>query len=288
MKKLLTNHIVQGLLFAMLWSSASVAAKFGLLSVEPLVLLNIRIAIAGSVLLIIVYFIQGHRLPNFKEFGQLAVFGTFNTVLYLGLFVMALYRVAAGITTLAIVINPLLISLMTAIYYRKNVGTKTILSLILGIIGVGVASFPLLQTSYATVEGLIFLGLSMLSYSFGAVYYSAVKWELPRTLINGWQILISALLLLPLTFFMHTKANSFDTRFYLSLIWLVVMVSIFAVQLWLRLLKTDAVSASLWLFLCPIFGFVYATVILNEPFSIFTAIGAAMVIFALYLGQRKG
>ena len=80
---------------------------------------------------------------------------------------------------------------------------------------------------------------------------------------------------------------NFDLRFWLSLGWLVFPVSILAVQLWLRLLKTDAVKASMWLYLCPIFGFIYAAVLLKEPITIYTLGGTAFVLAALYLGQRK-
>jgi probable blue pigment (indigoidine) exporter len=71
------------------------------------------------------------------------------------------------------------------------------------------------------------------------------------------------------------------------LFWLVIAVSIGAVQLWLYLLKIDPVKASLWLFLCPIFGFIFANILLNEPITIYTGIGTFCVIFGLYLAQRE-
>jgi drug/metabolite transporter (DMT)-like permease len=86
---------------------------------------------------------------------------------------------------------------------------------------------------------------------------------------------------------MHRDTNNFDLSFWLSLAWLIIPVSIIAVQLWLRLLKDDAVRASLWLFLCPVFGFMYATFLLHEPFTIHTAVGALLVMAALYVGQFK-
>ena len=66
-----------------------------------------------------------------------------------------------------------------------------------------------------------------------------------------------------------------------------IPVSIGAVQLWLYLLKADAVKASIWLFLCPIFGLVYATLLLDEPFSFYTVLGTLLVLIALILGQQQ-
>ncbi len=271
----------------MLWASASVAGKFGLHSVEPLVLYNIRFLLAGILMLSVVYVFQRNRFPLGKEWIQLTIFGAFNTALYLGIFIIALQYVAAGITTLAIALNPLFISIMSAIWMKKKITLTVWFSILIGSIGVIVAAYPLLQNSQATIGGLLLVALSMLTYSFGSVYYAAVTWSLPRIVINAWQVFIAGFLIMPLTFFVHKKENHFDTTFWLSQAWLIIMVSVFAVQLWLRMLKTDAVRASLWLYICPIFGFLFSTIFLDEPFTLYTVCGTALVLLALYVGQRR-
>jgi probable blue pigment (indigoidine) exporter len=287
MQRFTTGNIVTGLLFATLWASASVAGKFGLQSSEPLVLFTTRFLLAGVVLLGYAYVIQKSRLPQGKEWLQLTIFGTFNTSLYLGLFVIALQYITPGITTLAIALNPLFISVLSAILMKRRVKANEWVSILLGIAGVFIAAYPLLQTSYATPGGLVLLGLSMFTYSIGALYYAAVEWKLPRITINAWQVFIGGILIAPLAWLMHAHENHFDLRFWLSLAWLIFPVSILAVQLWLRLLKSDAVKASLWLYLCPVFGFLYSTLLLHEPLSWFTLAGTIMVMLALYIGQRK-
>src|SRR5687767_10092757 len=93
------SFFTTGLLFAVLWASASVAGKFGLLSVEPLVLFNIRFLGAGILLLTYTFISERSRLPQNNEWRQLTVFGAFNTTLYLGIFVIALQHTSPGITT---------------------------------------------------------------------------------------------------------------------------------------------------------------------------------------------
>jgi probable blue pigment (indigoidine) exporter len=287
MNKFSASHVVTGLLFSMLWASASVAGKFGLYSAEPLTLFTSRFFLAGIILLAFTYGIQKSRLPEGKEWMQLTIFGAFNTTLYLGLFVVALQYIMPGITSLAIALNPLLISIMSAIWMKRQVKAQEWLSILLGITGVAVAVYPLLQTSHASTEGMVLLSLSMITYSFGSVYYASVPWKLPRTTINAWQVFIGGLLLAPFAWVMGKGTSNFDLRFWLSLAWLIFPVSILAVQLWLRLLKSDAVQASLWLYLCPIFGFLYSTLLMDEPFTIYTLAGTVMVMLALYIGQRK-
>jgi probable blue pigment (indigoidine) exporter len=281
------SFITTGLLFAILWASASVAGKFGLLSVEPLVLFNIRFLGAGFLLLAYTFISEKSRLPQKHELTSLTIFGAFNTTLYLGIFVIALQYTSPGITTLAVALNPLFISVMTAIWMKRKVTRLEWLSVLIGLAGVFVASYPLLINSEAKPIGLILLILSMAAYSAGAVYYANVNWTLSRISINGWQVFIGGILLIPFTILLHSSENTFDQTFWFSLLWLIIPVSIGAVQLWLRLLKTDAIKASLWLYLCPIFGFIYAAFLFHERITMYTTAGTALVLAALYIGQSQ-
>jgi drug/metabolite transporter (DMT)-like permease len=279
--------ILTGLTFSMLWASASIAGKFGLRSVEPLVLFNIRFLGAGLILLVISTYIRQERNPKGTEWKQLTMFGAFNTTLYLGIFIIALQYITAGITALAIALNPILISIMSAIIMKRKTAVNEWISIILGMGGVALASYPLLAEEQISLIGLGLLVLCMIAYSYGSVYYSSVKWELSRMTINGWQVLIGGILLIPFTLIFYKGRNNFDTTFWFSLFWLIVPVSILSIQLWLRLLRADAVKASLWLFLCPVFGISFSTWLLNEPFNLYTLIGGLMVMGALWIGQRK-
>ncbi len=282
-----SRFIISGFLFAVLWSSASAAGKFGLLSSEPLTLFTTRFILAGILLLGFSLFQQNPRLPRGPEWRQLCLFGILNTALYLGLFILALKEVAASITTLMLAINPLMISIITSLWLKRKIALREWLSIALGIVGVGIATLPLVQNGYASTIGLCLLVASMFTYSLGAVYYSAVPWKLSRATINGLQVLIGGLLLLPFTLYFEGTRTAFDFRFWLSVAWLVIPVSIGAVQLWLYLVKKDAVRASLWLFLCPVFGLIYASVLLGEPFTGYTVLGTGLVLVSLYWGQQK-
>jgi probable blue pigment (indigoidine) exporter len=282
-----TRFIVLGLLFAVLWASASIAGKFGLLSSEPLTLFTIRFLLAGFILLGYAAIARKWQKPTNKEWIQLTVFGAFNTTLYLGIFIIALREVAAGITALMLALNPLLISMLSSLWMKRPVAPREWLSIVLGMTGVAIATYPLLEDGYATVFGVTLLVISMLTYSIGSVYYASVKWTLDRTVINGWQVLIGGLLLLPFTLIFEGGGTTFDLTFWLSIAWLIIPVSIGAVQLWLYLLKEDAVKASLWLFVCPIFGLLYSTWLLDEPFTFYTAAGALLVLVSLYVGQKR-
>ena len=280
------KHILTGLTFSMLWSSASIAGKFGLRSAEPLILFTSRFFLAGTIMLLIAKYIRQERGPQAKEWRHLFIYGLFNTALYLGIFIIALQYITAGLTALAIALNPILISIMSSTIMKRKTLYHEWISILLGMTGVALASYPLLASEEISFAGMGLLLLSMLTYSYGSVYYSSIIWTLPRMVINGWQVLFGGLLLLPFAIIFFKGNNTIDLNLGLSLFWLVVPVSILSVQLWLRLLKADAVKASLWLFLCPVFGISFSTWLLDEAFTWYTGVGALLVLGALWIGQR--
>jgi probable blue pigment (indigoidine) exporter len=284
------RQVLPGILFAMLWASAAVATKFGIKTTDPLILANTRFIVASALMLAYAYGIRRgkYRLPRGAEWRHLLIFALLNTTIYLGAFVLALEQVSAGIGSLAIATNPLFISLLSAVWLQRRLRWYEAVGLFLGLAGVGVATYPLLQHSHATVAGLLILLGGMLSVSAATVYYARVPWDLPSVVINGWQVLLGGLCLLPFTFFTADfNSTQLNFTFWASVLWLVIPVSIVSLQLWFYLVTQDTVKAALWLFLCPIFGFFYAWALLSEPITIYTVVGTLAVIFGLYLAQRE-
>jgi drug/metabolite transporter (DMT)-like permease len=284
-----TQLIIAGILFSLLWSSASAATKIGLQAAQPFTLAVTRFFIAGLLMLVIAHGFFKKRLPRRQEWKQLALYGLLNISLYLGLYVIGMMYVSAGLGTLAVGSNPVLISLMAAFWLKQPVKMTTLISLLLCCAGIFTAAYPLLQSSYATPMGLLIIFISMLSYSVGAVYFSKNKWsDLHILTINGWQTLIGGIFLLPFLIFFYDKdKNVYNIKSIGSILWLAVPVSIVAVQLWLYLLRDNPVKASFWLFLCPVFGFIIAAFTLHEPVSLYTVAGIILVIGGLYIIQRK-
>lgn len=284
-----TTLLIAGFFFSFLWASASAATKIALQSAQPFTIAVPRFFLAGTIMLFITHVLMRKRLPKGKEWKQVAVYGFLNISLYLGLFVIGMLYVSAGLGTLSVGTNPVLISIIAAIWLKQPVKITTIFSLLLCSAGITLAAYPLLQTSHATPLGLLILFISMLSYSVGAVYFSKHQWsDLHILTINGWQTIFGGVFLLPFLFYFYqTDKNTFDGKAVGGILWLAIPVSIGAVQLWLYLLKDNPVKASFWLFLCPVFGFIIAALTLHEPISLYTIAGVVLVIAGLYIIQRK-
>jgi len=240
-------------------------------------------------MLFFAHLLNGQKLPKGVEWKQITIYGLLNITIYLGCYVVAMQNVTAGVGALAIATNPLFISFSSIFFLKKKLKPDIFIALILGTAGVVCASWPLLKDASITISGLALLLFSMLSYSIGAIYFSVKEWNnLSILTINGWQTTIGGLLLLPFTLWEYRgNKNHFDFKFWGGTLWLAIFVSIFAIQLWLWLLKRNTVKAGLWLFLCPVFGFAIAAVILNDIISIYTIIGVIFVMIGLFLSQRE-
>ena len=284
------GYIIAGAVFAILWASASVATKIGLLSAQPFMIAIARFGVAATIMLVIAHLVMGQPLPVERRlWKRLAVYGFLNVGLYLGLYVVAMQEVSAGLGALFVATNPVLIAVMGAVWHKQPVGLGTVMSFILCIAGMLLASYPLFGESYATPRGLVVLFLSMLSYSAGAIYFARQDWgKLHILTINGWQTLIGGAFVVPFAcFFYDGAANTFDGRFWGAVLWLAIAVSVIAVLLWLYLLRDNAIKASAWLFLCPIAGFAIAAVLMGEPLSWHTWAGVLLVMAGLYMVQRR-
>lgn len=281
--------LAAGLLFSILWSSASTATKIGLQVLQPFTICVVRFFLAGVVMIGISHLVLRQRLPKGKEWGQIAIYGLLANTIYLGLYVIAMRQVSAGLGSLGVATNPIFINLISVIFLRERLRPVTIFSLLLCMTGVVLAAWPLLRNSTATPMGLILLLVSMVAYSISVLYFSRVPWNgLSRLTINGWQVLFGGVFLLPVMVFVYQPPlNVWNIKGLVSIVWLAIPVSIAAVQLWLFLLHVDAARSSFWLFLCPVFGFILSNIFTHEPLTFYTFAGMTLVIAGIYWQNVK-
>lgn len=256
---------------------------------HPLVIAQLRFMIAATIMLFFSHIVRRHPLPKGRVWKYLTIYGLLNITVYLGCYVVAMQHVTAGVGALAIATNPLFISFLSVFFLKKKLQPAIIIAIILGTSGVMIASWPLLKQASVTASGLLLLLFAMLSYSAGAIYFSAKDWnKLNLFTINGWQTFIGGILLLPFTAITyHSSYNHFTFTFLISVLWLAIPVSVFAVQLWLWLLQTNAIKAGLWLFLCPVFGFIMAGWLVHDIINGYTIAGVLLVMTGLFLAQRS-
>ena len=75
---------IVGVVFAILWASASTATKFGLSVSQPLVIAQARFAVAGIIMIIVSHLLQKNQLPSGKQWKYIMIYALLNITIYLG------------------------------------------------------------------------------------------------------------------------------------------------------------------------------------------------------------
>jgi probable blue pigment (indigoidine) exporter len=283
------KNVLPGLLFAILWASGAIAAKFGIRSADALMLASIRFVATGF--LFAPYFLlhQNYRfLPVRTEWKPILIYGFLNTTLTLGSFFAAQKYASAGISMLFTAVAPLLMALFSAVILKRKLSHFEVWGMLIAFSGLLLSAVAALPTATITPAGLLLLVIYMVSYAAGSIYISSAKVTLPNMVFNIWQVFIGGLLLLPFCWLINSyHIKRLDGNLFLSLAWLIIMLSFVANLLWLYLIKKDTVSAATWLYLVPVLGYIYGYVLLGEKITIYSIIGAVMVIIGLVISKRK-
>lgn len=282
--------IAEGLLFALLWASATVAAKFAMHSCDLFLLTLIRFLTVSVLLLSYTYLIKGksNRFPTKAEFKKLLILGILNVTVYISGYLIAIKYVSAGLVSLVTAVNPLLLILFSAIFYKRKLTSAEMIGIVIAVSGLLLASVPNLYHSHATFQGIFALIAGIAALSSGSIYYANSGLTLKKMEVNTWQITIGGLLFIPIV--LLNRENNFiipDLNFFLSIAWLIVPVSIVAYAMWLILLQKDSVKAGLWLFLTPAFGYFMAVIVLHEKITIYGITGSLLVVSGLLYSRRK-
>lgn len=281
--------ILKGILFILLWASATVATKFAVQSADLFLFTFLRFSTVAVILLVYMYGLRRiDKKPTPVQFKHLLVLGAFNITMYMSGFLVAIKGVSAGLISIIFSTNPLILILLSALVLKKKVTGREWLGILIALAGLVVAAIPNLENNHASFTGIVALLLGITSFSMGSIYFSKTRLELSNLAVNTWQIFFGALLFIPIVLFNH--AHNFiisDTNFYFSFAWLVVPVSIIGYGLWLALLQKDPVKAGKWLFLTPVAGYAMAVIILKEPLTSFGIAGTILVLTGLILSRKK-
>jgi probable blue pigment (indigoidine) exporter len=284
------KKIIPGLLFSMLWATGSVAVKLGIHSADALMLASIRFIATG--LFFGPYFglFRKERFwPLKNEWKSIFIYGFLCTTLTLGSFFAAQRYASAGISMLFIAVAPLLIALFSSLILKRKLTRFEIVGMLIAFTGLVLASATALPNASIKPIGILLLTIYVLAYASSSVYFSTLNISLPNVSFNIWQVFVGGIILLPFCPLFHQNhIQHVDLNLFLSLFWLIVVLSFIANQLWLHLVGQDAVTAGTWLYVTPVFGYAFGYLILGESITIYAIAGTLLVVSGLVISKMKG
>ena len=122
-------------LVVVIWGLNFTIVKIALLEMNPLVFNCFR-AIVASVFLIILSCFKKSNRPNRGNFLQLFALGLIGNGIYQELFILGIYRTAAGVTALIMAATPIFVMIIDSVLHVEKIGHREWIGVIFSFIGI--------------------------------------------------------------------------------------------------------------------------------------------------------
>ena len=286
---------------SLIWSGAQVTGKIAIGTPDvpgfgPFRLAFFRFAIAGALLFLWALWRDPSSLKIQREdwptFLRLALLGMGLTYVfnYTGL------ALSSGTAAALIMASePVWIAVLAMLFLQEKMTVPRLFGIVFGLSG-ALTVVLTTQKSGAGSNASSLLGnlMIVLSLLFEAGAVLTVKRLTARytgRTIVTYEFLIGSLILAPFAVYetwtkgpLHPTAAAWG-----ALAYLMIPCTLIAYPLWFRLLETtDASDVTLFIFLQPVIGTLIGVILLHEPFSIWAAVGAFLVLLGVWNLTRSG
>lgn len=266
-------------LFSLIWSSAFVAGKIALVTLDPYTLLVIRFGLAAALM---APFCPWRRIDR-RALRVGAMLGLLNNALYLGLTFSALQRLRPEIVVVVVSCAPFMTTLLAVALGQERLAPRRIVGIACGICGVAVMT-GIAGATRPDPLGLALAGAGTLAFAVGTVLFRDKAVGLPVFQLNFWQTLTGGVALLPVAWLLGAPIGPVSPAVVLAILHLALVVTIGGMALWLALIRAHgAGTAASFHLLNPVFGVALAHLAFATPLRPEDFAGAALIALGLGL-----
>jgi drug/metabolite transporter (DMT)-like permease len=258
----------------------------------PFMLSGLRHVIAGSIFILFCW-LKKDKLPEFSMFKQLTYQGILLIVGGNALVCWAELKIPSGITAVICSLSPMLITLMSLHFFKKfKITPMLILGLVLGWLGIVFIFWKgsTLALDSSTIWSILALILAIFSWSLGSIYLKAKPINLSLFMGMGFQMLIAGIINILISSVLEDNSNLFkvDSHGVFWLFYLVIVGSFLGYGCYLYVLKFyPPARVSIHGYVNTLIAVILGWLIGNEQSNIFTFLGAAVVIFGVFIVNRE-
>jgi len=255
--------------------------------------LMLRMAISLPIYLGILFFLsKTKKIPLIKIKNNLALIvflGFIGYFLASWLDLKGLESITAGLERLTLFTYPIFVSILGAIFFKTPLSKKIIITLLFTYFGLWVIFSQELGSdqmlSSHTTKGVLFVLLSALSYSFYVLFSKNVIHEIGSLWFTALAMSASSIFVLVFyAVFSDFKSLEITNAAWVWVTLLAVMSTVIpSFMISEAILKIGAAQTGIVGTLGPVITIGLAVLILNEPFSIFHAMGVFFVITGVML-----
>ncbi len=274
---------------SIVWGTTWVASKIGVAEMPALQMAYIRQFLGG---ICFVLFFMGYKklpLPTGKQFIWLVVMALLMFVMANGLSTWSLQYIPTGLSALVGALYPLSVVLIEMIFFKnRNMTILTFIGLMLGITGIGIVFYENAFQHHPDgfVFGVALSVIAMLAWSVGTIIIVRNKMNLNPYYATGWQMLISAFILL---FVAETTQPTIPLQSISATGWWVIAYLVLAGSLLAfiafiySMKKLPAAVSSLYAYINPLVAMLTAAIVLHEKLTVYILWGAIVTLVGVFL-----
>jgi probable blue pigment (indigoidine) exporter len=226
------------------------------------------------------------RRPEGIWWAKALVLGTLNIGGFFALLFMAAYRLPGGVAATLGAIQPLVAAGLAAWLLRERLSIRIVSAGLLGFAGVAL----LVLRAGARLDGIgVIAGLAgAVSMATGVVLTKYWGRPVPLLAFTSWQLIAGGLVLVPAALAVEGMPPHLTGQNLLGFLWLATGGTAIAYSLWFRGIERLPVSqASLLALMSPVVATAAGWLIAHQTMKVPQIVGAALVLAAVWLGQRS-
>jgi drug/metabolite transporter (DMT)-like permease len=270
-------------LLGALWRGGFLFTRIAVPAFGPLALVDLRVLIAGVVLLLWVL-ARGELPPFWRRWREYLVLGALNVALPFTLIAWAALTLPASLGAILLATVPLFTAPIAARQLNERVSRRQAVGLIVGFIGVAilVGLTPLSLTPAFAAAVCALLGAAAL-YAIGGVYTARRFTGASPVESTIGQQFGAFVLLLPFALAAPPRAWPPPSAI-IALLILAVFSSVLAYLLFFRLISSVGATATATVsYLIPLFGIIWAVVVAQEQIGLETLVGMVVIMCGVLL-----
>jgi len=255
------------------------AADFG-----PLPLVEARLSLGALILLPLLWAARARF--SLALWLRIAGIAAINSVIPFALFAWAAERAPAGIGAISNAMTVMFTALIAFLFYGERIGPRRLVGLVAGFVGVAILASG--RTAGASVWPAAMAGTTAaLLYGIGINLVRRYLTGYPSGAVAAANLVSGSVLLAPLAIYEWPR-HAIAAGSWVSAVLLGVLCTGIAFVFYYRLIgRVGAARASTVTYLIPLFGVIWAWLILGEPLTLTMALAGALILAGVALSQRE-
>ena len=269
---------------AAIWGSAFMFIKISAVDFGPILLVTLRLLIAGLVFM--PFLLRKKKRSLFRAYlPAILIIAIVSNAIP---FTMFAYASLGATSNMLGILNGTTAFLTTIIAYfwlKEAVTSKQIIGLLLGFVGVLILVNP--SNGSTTLIASMCAMIGSLCYAFNAAYLQKYHSNSDKIVLIGWSMLFGGFFMIPLASF--NLPNSMpDTNSILALFWLAVISTGLGYLAYVRLIdRIGAVKTVTLTYLLPVFSIIWGAIFLKEQITFFILGGFIFVMMGMYFANTS-